>query len=212
MSRTIDYYFSIPSPWAYFGFDLFEAIVARHGLVVRYRPVLLAEVFSQTGGLPLAQRPKVRQQYRFIELQRWREKRGLPLNLTPKSFPFDPSLIDRTIIAVIEAGLSPVGLIRAAHRAVWVEDKNLADPGTVAAVLGGLMHEGKPFDAATLVAAAQGEATAAIYARNRDDAVAAGVFGSPAYVLDGEVFWGQDRLDLLEDALASGRAAYRWQI
>jgi len=75
-------------------------------------------------------------------------------------------------------------------------------------VLAGLAEEAG-LDAAHLLDLAQGSTTEAIYALNLENAVAADVFGSPAYVLDGEVFWGQDRLDLLADALASGRPAFR---
>ena len=77
MPRTLDYYFSLLSPWAYIGHASLMDIVGRHGLTVNYKPVALVQVFADTGGLPLPKRHPARQRYRMFELQRWREKRGL---------------------------------------------------------------------------------------------------------------------------------------
>src|SRR4028119_1186293 len=99
MSRTVDYYFSLASPWAYIGHALFRDIVARHGLSVNHKPVFLGDVFAQTGGLPLPKRHPARQRYRLVELQHWREKRGAALNLRPKHWPFEPALADRFVVA-----------------------------------------------------------------------------------------------------------------
>jgi 2-hydroxychromene-2-carboxylate isomerase len=204
MPRVIDYYFSLVSPWAYIGHGPFMDIVERHGIEINYKPVFLGRVFAETGGLPLAQRHPARQRYRLVELQRWREKRGLSFNLQPKHWPFDVNLADRFVIAIQAAQQDPDPFLRRAFAAVWEEERDLADPG----VLAGLAEEAG-LDAAHLLDLAQGSTTEAIYALNLENAVAADVFGSPAYVLDGEVFWGQDRLDLLADALASGRPAFR---
>ncbi len=204
MPRTIDYLFTLMSPWAYLGFDRFHAIAKTHAVTIRYRPVMLIEVFNETGGLPLAKRPPTRQAYRFVELQRWRAARNLPLVLRPKYFPFDAALADRICLALIGMGQSPEAYLRAAHRAVWAEDRNLAEEGELAALLTAIGQS-----PAKVLDAAQHETILAEYAANRDWALETGVFGAPSYVLDGEIFWGQDRLDLLEAALASGRAPYR---
>src|ERR671920_296818 len=95
MPRTIDYYFSLVSPWAYIGHAPFMEIAQRHGVEVNHKPVFLGRVFSETGGLPLSQRHPARQRYRIVELQRWREKRGLAFNLQPKHWPFHVTLRDR---------------------------------------------------------------------------------------------------------------------
>ena len=203
MPRIIDYYFSLVSPWAYIGHVPFTEIAQRHGVEVNYKPVFLGRVFSETGGLPLAQRHPARQRYRMVELQRWREKRGLSFNLQPKHWPFDVNLPDRFVIAIAASGRSPDPFLRRAFAAVWEQERNLADP----LVLTELAEEAG-LDSTSLMEVANGSATEAIYALNLENAVAADVFGSPAYVLGGEVFWGQDRLDLLDDALTSGRAAY----
>jgi len=202
MPRTIDYVFSLASPWAYLGFDLFHAAAAKHGATIRYRPVSLGEVFSETGGLPLAKRHPVRQGYRLVELQRWRAARNVKLNVHPKFWPLDPSLADKVAAALADAGRSPESYLRHAHRAIWAEDRNMADEATIAEVIRAAGE-----NPATLEAA-KGEGAAATYAANRDWAIAHGAFGSPGYMLDGEFFWGQDRIELLEAALASRRAPY----
>lgn len=204
MSRAIDFYFSMISPWAYMGDRLFNDIVARHDVAVTHKPVQLPRVFEQTGGLPLPKRHPARQTYRWYELQRWREARGIELNLKPKHWPFDFALADRLVIAAQAAGHDPAPLVSRGLRAIWVEDADLADALTL-----GRIAADAGLDGAALLAEAATDAVEDRYARNTADAVAAGAFGSPCIVMDGEVFWGQDRYELFEAALASGRTAYR---
>lgn len=94
MPRQIDYYFSLQSPWAYIGHAPFVRLVSAYDLKVNYRPVLLVDLFAETGGLPLAKRHPMRQRYRMIELQRWRDKRGLNFHLQPAHWPFNARLAD----------------------------------------------------------------------------------------------------------------------
>ena len=203
MARHIDYYFSTQSPWAYIGHALFEDVAKANNLKVNYKPVTLVEVFAETGGLPLAKRHPARQRYRFLELQRWRDKRGLQFHLKPKHWPFNARLADGMVIAAIEAGQNPEPFLRRAYKAVWEQQLDLGD----AAIIAKLADEsGLP--GAKLVARSPSDEIRAAYNKNRDDAITAGVFGSPAWVLDGEVFWGQDRIELLVDALKSSRKAY----
>jgi 2-hydroxychromene-2-carboxylate isomerase len=202
--RTIDYYFSVNSPWTYLGHALLHEIAAKRSAEIAYRPMPILEVFEATGSLPLPKRPPARQRYRWLEMQRWREKRNLPLTLKPAHFPLDPTLANRAVLAVIARGAPPAELIDRALKGVWAEELNLNDPAVIAGLL-----EDCGFDAASVLAEARSDSIGALYDRNGRDAVAADVFGAPGYVLDGEVFWGQDRLELLDDALASGRAAYR---
>lgn len=204
MARQIDYYFSAASPWAYIGHAVFEQLAKSHGCKVVYKPVFLGELFAETGGLPLAKRHPARQRYRMMELQRWREKRGLDFHLQPKHWPFDPKLADGVVVAANEAGLDPEPFIRSMFKAIWEDQRNLADPATVTGIAD---KAGLP--GAKLVARAASAEIAAVYEQNRQEAIATDVFGSPGYVLDGEVFWGQDRIELLGDALKSGRKPYR---
>ena len=166
--------------------------------------MVLVDLFSETGGLPLMKRHPVRQRYRMVELQRWRDKRGLQFHLQPANWPFNARLADGVVIAALEAGhdpdpLSAPGLCRASGKtsSIWPiprRSTKLAD------------ESGLP--GKQLVERSGAEEISAAYEQNRQDALAADVFGSPVYVLDGEVFWGQDRIELLDDALKSGRAPY----
>ncbi|MFZ0765232.1 2-hydroxychromene-2-carboxylate isomerase [Bradyrhizobium sp.] len=204
MPRQIDYYFSLQSPWAYIGHKSFRDVVGSYDLRVNHKPVVLVDLFSETGGLPLLKRHPVRQRYRMVELQRWRDKRGLQFKLEPANWPFNARLADGLVIAAIEAGHDPNLFLRRAFASVWEDELNLADASTLI----GLADEcGLPGKA--LAEQSAGEEIGKIYEQNRQDAMTADVFGSPAYVLDGEVFWGQDRIELLVDALKSGRAPYR---
>ena len=203
MPRAITYYFSMVSPWAYIGQPLFAELAKRHALKVIYRPVFLGDLFAESGGLPLAKRHPLRLRYRWFELQRWREKRGLSFELQPKHWPFDVKLADGVVVALCEAGKDPGEFMLRGFRASWEQSLDLADASTLSRLL-----EDSGFASAPVLAAAQGAAAQAIYVANQRKALADGVFGSPAWVLDGEVFWGQDRIELLDDALKSGREAF----
>ncbi|GLS18422.1 2-hydroxychromene-2-carboxylate isomerase [Labrys miyagiensis] len=176
----------------------------RHGLGVRVKPVLLGNVFAETGGPVLAKRHPARQRYRLVELQRWRDNLGLSFHLRSRHWPFDPALADRLIIAIERSGGDALGFFARASSAFWEKQENLADEATLQR-----LADEEGLDGSALLAQAQSEATAETYRQNLQDAVTADVFGSPAYVLDGEVFWGQDRLGLLEEALISGRPPFR---
>jgi 2-hydroxychromene-2-carboxylate isomerase len=204
MPREIDYYFSLHSPWAYIGHVPFMEIVRRHNLKVTYKPVSLSKVFAETGGVPVTKRHPARLRYRILELQRWREKRALNFNLHPKFFPFNAELADRFTVAVTAAGHDPDPFLRHAFPALWEGEQNLADDTTLIALAHAVKLPGEK-----LLADAIGSEIEAKYDKNIADAIAIEIIGSPAYVLDGEVFWGQDRLDLLDAALRSGRKPYR---
>lgn len=203
MARQVDYYFSSVSPWAYIGHATFQDIAKIYSCEVVYKPVMLGELFAETGGLPLGKRHPARQRYRMMELQRWREKRGLLFHLKPQHWPFDARLADGMMIAAIQSGLDPEPFMRAVFKGSWEDQLNFSDRATLvaAADTAGLPGE-------KLLQQASSQEIADIYEQNRQDAISADVFGSPAYVLDGEVFWGQDRLELLADALKSGRKPY----
>jgi 2-hydroxychromene-2-carboxylate isomerase len=207
MPRQIDYYFSLQSPWAYIGHKLFREVASTHDLHVNHKPVVLVDLFSETGGLPLMKRHPVRQRYRLIELQRWRDKRGLTFHLQPAYWPFNGRLADGLVVATTEAGLDPDPFLRRAFAGVWEDQLNLAEPATLVK-----LADDSGLPGAQLVERSGTEEIGKIYEQNRQDALAADVFGSPAYVLDGEVFWGQDRIELLVDALKSGRGPYRSQV
>ena len=200
---SIDYYFTVISPYAYFGHAALLDLAGRTGTSLQYRPVRIFELFEANGGLPLGKRAPARQRYRLVELQRWREARGLPLNLQPRHFPADPSLADRCAIVLAGAGHDPGAFVDGAFRAVWAEDRDIGSEEVVASLL-----EANRFDAGATIAAAGEDAVQTAYAANTAAAIAADLPGLPGYVLNGEPFWGQDRIDALRTALESGRAPY----
>lgn len=201
---NITYYFTMNSPWAYIGHEAFLGLARRHKAAIGYRPVSLAALFPETGGLPLPKRHPARQKYRLLELSRWREKRGIPLNVHPEHWPFDPSLADKAVIAAVDLGWDPADFILKGMRGIWTEERNLGDPMVVKDIAGAAALDGD-----RLLAAASEPSAADRYDRNTKDAIESGCIGSPTYVLAGEPFWGQDRLDMLEDALRSGRQPFR---
>lgn len=204
MTPSIEYFFTSVSPWSYLGHDAFVELAREHGASVVYKPINLGAVFPETGGLPLAKRAPARQRYRLVELKRWREKRGLPLNLQPAHFPADPSLADRAAIAIQAAGGDPAGYMHRVFRAVWAYDRDIADEHVLEGILADAGH-----DVRAVLDAARGAEVVGAYEGNSHEAIGRSVFGAPTYVLGGEPFWGQDRIELLADALASGRAPYQ---
>lgn len=199
MAKSIDYFFTPQSPWAYLGHQRFVAAAEAAGASVRVLPVDYGKVFAASGGLPLAKRAPQRQAYRLVELKRFSDHLNIPLNLSPKFFPVAGDDASRLLITVgqQDGEAAALQLSGAIFSAVWAQERNIADAATLAAIVSecGL-------DAARL------EQSRAAPVQQRYDAITqqaldAGVFGAPSYVLDGEIFWGQDRLDFLENALAA---------
>jgi 2-hydroxychromene-2-carboxylate isomerase len=197
MNRSIDYYFTPVSPWAYLGHERLRAIARASGAVVVVLPVDYGVIFPVSGGLPLAKRAPQRQAYRLVELRRFSEHLGQPLHLQPRYFPVDGTLASQLIIAVEQTmgAERALDLTGALMRSVWAEERNIADEVTLAVILGECRLDNG------LLAAARAPAVAERYRANTQRAIDAGVFGAPSYVLDGEIFWGQDRLEFLERAL-----------
>jgi 2-hydroxychromene-2-carboxylate isomerase len=196
---TIDYYLAPQSPWTYLGHERFVRIAAAAGAAVRVLPMDLGgKVFPVSGGLPLGQRAPQRQAYRLVELARFRDALGLPLIVKPRYFPVPGDDAARLIIAVDRAdgAAAALRLTGAVLGAVWAQERNIADAATLAELLA---ECGLP--AARLEASRTPEVQAA-YDANTRQAIDAGVFGSPSYVINGEIFWGQDRLDFVERRLA----------
>ena len=199
MGKTVDYYFSPMSPWTYLGHARFADMARRHGALINAKPVDFGKVFPVSGGVPVAKRAPQRQAYRLVELARFRDHLKLPLNLQPKFFPVPADLAAQCIIAAGRSGGSEAAmrLAGAILRACWAEERNIGDAET----LGTICTE-QGMDAAALAAAAQSEAVKAEYEANTQEAVSRNVFGAPSYVIAGEIFWGQDRLEFVERALA----------
>jgi len=195
---TVDYYMTLNSPWTYLGSALFAEIARRNNVTVNIKPAKFGPIFEQTGGLPLPKRSPQRRAYRMMELKRWREVRGIPLTLEPKYSPCDDTMATRLVIAAKLLAKDSHRLSLELGRAVWEREETLADPATIssAAQRAGL-------DAAELRAGGPPDAELdALHEQFTQEALTAGVFGAPSFVLpSGEIFWGQDRLEMLERAL-----------
>jgi 2-hydroxychromene-2-carboxylate isomerase len=198
MSITITYYLSLNSPWTYMGSAPFAEIVRRYGATVDVKPAKFGPIFEQTGGLPLPKRSPQRQAYRLMELKRWREVRGIPLTVEPRYFPSDDLAAVRLVIAAKLQGKDAHRLSLEFGRAIWEREESLADAAVMSAAA-----QRAGLDAAALRANGPSDPELdALYEQYTQDALKAGVFGAPSYVLpSGEIFWGQDRLELLDRAL-----------
>ena len=199
VSRTVDYYLAPQSPWSYLGHRRFTEIARNAGAVVRALPIDLGQVFPVSGGLPLAKRAPQRQVYRLLELKRFSEHLGLPMNLEPAFFPVASDAASRLIIAVDrhDGTDAAMALTGAVMNGVWAEQRNIADPAVLAAMLAAL---GLP---ASRLEESRAPAVHASFEAHTQRAIDVGVFGAPSYVIGGEMFWGQDRLDFVQRRLAA---------
>jgi 2-hydroxychromene-2-carboxylate isomerase len=196
MDKVVDYYFTPVSPWTYMGHERFEAMARRHGAAINYKPVDYGKIFPTSGGLPVGKRAPQRQAYRLVELERWHKHLGIPLNIHPKFFPTPAELAAKLIIAAAPEARGRLAF--ALMRGCWAEERNVADAATLAAIAGEAGLDGN-----ALVDAAQAAEAAQEYDRLTREAMDRQVFGAPTYYYKGEPFWGQDRLEFLERALAA---------
>ena len=191
----IDYYFTVLSPFTYLAGDRLEAIAAKHGATISYKPVDIMTLFSDMGGTPPAQRHDSRKEYRLQDLKHLQKASGLPLNLQPAHWPTDQKPASAMIVAAAKAGQDAGALTQAVLRAVWAEDKDIADEDTLA----GIAQTAGIDVGAVKPHLSDGQAA---FEPMTAEAMKAGVFGSPFYIVGGERFWGQDRLDHLDAHLA----------
>ena len=196
-------FYSLSSPWAYFAGPKQQDIVRRHHVKLLLKPFDFQAVVPRTGGVPLRTRPEPRRSYHALELERWRSYLGMPLQLAPKYYPADgqPAGWNKPagwmVIAAQERGLDAQRLSHALLRALWAEERDTSDQKVRIAVAN---ENGLP--GAELAAAEQSAPVLALYKAYSEEAERLGVFGAPTYVLAGERFWGQDRLDFLDRTLA----------
>jgi carboxymethylenebutenolidase len=199
MAKQIDYYVSMNSPWTHLGAARLEAIAARHGAGLRIYPVDFGTIFPASGGLPLPKRSPQRQAYRMMELRRWRDALGAPIQLQPKFFPAQELLSATAVVALRETmGDAPaIAFAHAVLKALWEQERNTGDAETLAEIA-----SATGLDGAAVVRLAQEPRWAERRMADTRAALERGVFGAPSYVVGDEIFWGQDRLDFLDRALA----------
>lgn len=197
MSKTIDYYHFLISPWSYLAIGRFNAIVARHNATVNYIPIAVMPTFDKMGGIAPAKRHPSRQRLRMDELTRWSKHLDIAINLQPAFFPADASTASKMVVSARNQGLATGKFSDAVLTAVWQQQKNIADADTLLAIA-----DRCGMDGAGLMADAATDAIAKQFASDTEKAHELDVFGSPTYLVDGENFWGQDRLDFLQRFLA----------
>lgn len=193
----IDYFFSTLSPYAYLAGTRLEEVAAKHGATITYKPLDVVALFGRTGGTPPKERHPSRQQLRAQELTRQSKKLGLPLNLQPAFWPTNGAPSSYAIIAAQNAGGGDIGkLVHGFLRAVWAEDKDIAQDDVVRAMLADAGFDPALADSGLL-------SGAEAYAANLEEAALRGVFGAPFYITDNDQrFWGQDRIGDLDLHLA----------
>lgn len=194
----IDYYLGTISPWCYLAGNRLEEIAGKHGASITYKPVDLLQLFDRTGGTRPADRHPSRMEMRAQELTRWSDYLGLPFNLKPAHWPVNMAPSSYAVIAAQEAGGNVGGLVQGFLRAVWADERDISDDAVIREVLGAAGFDPALADKGLFIGAET-------YGRNLEQAVEAGAFGVPFYVIreSGQRFWGQDRLDFLDRQLAS---------
>ncbi|KAA0892914.1 2-hydroxychromene-2-carboxylate isomerase [Pusillimonas sp. ANT_WB101] len=196
--KSIDYYFWINSDWACLGADRLEAIARRHHVLINYKPIDLIDVYSRTGGIPLGERSLQRRAYREAELNRWMKRLNISLNVTPRYMCPDAELASRYTIAAEKLGHSVAPLYRGILHAQWCAEQDISQADVILQVAKNI-----DLPANEIMNFALSDEMGDVYRAYTDDAVEHGVFGSPTYIFQGEVFWGQDRLDFLQEAIAA---------
>jgi 2-hydroxychromene-2-carboxylate isomerase len=198
VTKLIDYYFTPISPFMYLGHDRLVAIARKHGATIAVKAINLGDVFPVSGGLPLSKRAPQRQAYRLVELRRWSAYLSMPINVQPKFFPVNGDLAAAWILAAQEQGIvQALALTGAVGRAIWEQERDVAAASTlmdIASELG--------LDAVTLSRRAATTEIVARYKALTQEAIDRQVFGAPTYIYRDDLFWGQDRLDFLDRALA----------
>lgn len=192
--KQISYYFSVLSPYSYLAGMRLEEIASSHRAAISYRPLDIFHMFSQTGGIPPKDRHPSRQRYRLMDLERTARTNGLPLNIAPKHWPTDPVPASLAIIAATGQGGDQGRLVHEIMACCWARDLDIAQPDVIDECLktAGYGISSTPADPST---------AERIFHENTVTAITTGVFGSPTYVLDDQLFWGQDRLDQLKAIL-----------
>jgi len=196
--KTIDYFFSIMSPWAYLGDRRFQDMAKRYGARITYHPLSSPDLFPATGGLLLKDRAQHRKDYRLVELERWSKHLDIPLNLQPQHFPVPEAPASKLVLASQDAGQDAGPLLGAIFKAVWADEMNVSDEATLVA-----LADSCDLDGPALLEVSHDPSFDTAFAATTQAAITRGVFGYPSYIFKDELFWGQDRLEFVERALSA---------
>jgi len=200
MSKTIDYFLSPMSPWVYLGHEPLHTLLDKFNAAVNVIPIDPGKLFAATGGVPVAQRPIQRQKYRLAELKRWKSFLGSPIIIEPAHFPYNPALVSLVVVATVNeyGAQKAMELTLCLMKGCWVEDRNMGLTEEVKKSI-----ESCDLNSDDLLELASNDQTSKDLEKNTQHAIEAGVFGAPTYIINGELYWGQDRLDFVQRSLMS---------
>jgi 2-hydroxychromene-2-carboxylate isomerase len=194
MKKTVYYFHSLSSPWAYLGWPKFKVLIDKYDLDVIVRPT---RIVPPNGGIPLLTRPDARRRYHEVELDRWRKRLNMPLVLRPKYYPTQNEFCARMVIAADQLGWDALALSHALLRALWREEQDVMDANVRVAVANTLGMDG-----AKLLAMQDTPAIMSAWKASEAEAQSRGIFGTPTWIYQDVLYWGQDRLDFLDEALS----------
>ena len=195
MTKTVEFYFDFGSPYSYLAYKALPGIAAAHGAQIVWRPMLLGGVFKATGNHSPAEVP-AKSKWMNRDMQRWAARYGAVFRRNPH-FPVNTLTLMRGAVGTQMRGLDFDKYAAAVFHAMWGEPRNLGDPQEFAAVL-----RQAGFDADAFLSLVNDPAVKEQLKKNTEEAVARGVFGAPTFFVGEEMFWGQDRLDFVAEALA----------
>ena len=196
MSKDVDYYVSLASPYTYMGGRRLPEIIESIGAAFHIKPVIGSQLLAATGGLPVPKRHPSRLAYRLVELERWKRHWSIPMNIEPKFFPVDDGRAAHMVIAARQLGQDAIALSNAFLACVWEAEQNISD---LTVLIAAANQAG--FDGETLAERTDADDLAAIHQANTNEAIEHEVFGMPWFIHDGVPYWGQDRIRFLAKAL-----------
>ena len=200
MTNTLDYYFATPSPWAYLATPRVIELKNKYDLKINWKPSDLMEIFAVHGIAAVKDRPQPVQLNRLTELKRWSKFLNIPLTLQPKFFPVDPALSHRTIILAQKNNINVENLIFSFQKAVWADEKDISDENTIIEIC-----KSNDFNSSSIIEDANSEEIISEYKKNTEEALSRNVWGSPTFIYNDELFWGQDRIEFLERAIHNSK-------
>ncbi len=196
MNNMLDYYFATPSPWAYLATPRIIELEKKYNLEINWKPADLMEIFSIHGVANVKDRPQPVQLNRLTELGRWSKFLNMPLTIQPKYFPVDPTLSHKVIILAQKNNIDVKNLIFSFQKAVWTDEKDISNENVILEIC-----KTNKFESSSIITDANSEEIQNEYKNNTKDALSQNVWGSPTFVYNNELFWGQDRIEFLERAI-----------
>lgn len=196
MSKTLEFFFDLGSPTTYLAYTQLPGICAETGSQLVYQPILLGGIFKATGNASPVTIP-AKGRYLLQDLARYAKRYGVPLKFNPH-FPINTLTLMRAVTGIqLRQPERFIDFIDCLFRAIWVEGRNMGDPAAVAAVLA--QHH---FDPAQVLELTQDEEVKDALKHKTEEAIARGMFGAPAMFVGQQLFFGQDRLDFVREALS----------